>query len=302
MSKGIERRSEINSPEEYATVVIRQANLHDSEICGRICYDAFRDINEQHGFPPELPAPEAGRDILASMIAHPEFYCVVAELAGRIVGSNCMDERSVIGGIGPITIDPEAQNRGVGRMLMRAILNRAQERKLAGVRLVQAAFHNRSLSLYASLGFCIREPLAVFQGTARQREIGGHTVRPAQLADIPSCNEVCARVHGHNRGREFSDATSRGSARVVERGGNIVGYSTGLGYMGHSVAENNLALQALIGSSDKFSGPGILVPVRNNELFRWCLANGLRVVQPMTLMTVGLYNEPDGAWLPSILF
>jgi hypothetical protein len=37
-------------------------------------------------------------------------------------------------------------------------------------------------------------------------------------------------------------------------------------------------------------------------MLRWCLANGLRVVQPMTLMTTGLYNEPAGAWLPSIMF
>lgn len=46
----------------------------------------------------------------------------------------------------------------------------------------------------------------------------------------------------------------------------------------------------------------ILVPTRNAALFRWCLENGLRVVQPMTLMTIGLYNEPAGAYLPSILF
>jgi hypothetical protein len=44
------------------------------------------------------------------------------------------------------------------------------------------------------------------------------------------------------------------------------------------------------------------VPSRNNVLFRWCLANGLRVVQPMTLMSTGLYNDPAGAWLPSIMF
>jgi len=28
----------------------------------------------------------------------------------------------------------------------------------------------------------------------------------------------------------------------------------------------------------------------------------LRVTQTMTLMTIGLYNEPDGAWLPSVLY
>jgi hypothetical protein len=44
------------------------------------------------------------------------------------------------------------------------------------------------------------------------------------------------------------------------------------------------------------------VPSRNNEVLRWCLANGLRIVQPMTWMSMGLYNEPAGAWMPSISF
>ena len=73
-------------------------------------------------------------------------------------------------------------------------------------------------------------------------------------------------------------------------------------FFGHAVAETNLDLQALIASAEAFAGPGILVPARNSELFRWCLENGLRVVQPLTLMTSGPYNEPAGAYLPSILF
>jgi hypothetical protein len=75
-----------------------------------------------------------------------------------------------------------------------------------------------------------------------------------------------------------------------------------LAFFGHAVGETNLDLQALIAAADGFGGPGILVPTRNAELFRWCLANGLRVAEPMTLMTLGLYNEPAGAYLPSILY
>ena len=89
---------------------------------------------------------------------------------------------------------------------------------------------------------------------------------------------------------------------VVERGGKITGYASVFAFFGHAAAETNPDLQALIGSAESFGGPGILVPTRNAELFRWCLDNGLRVVEPMTLMTVGLYNEPTGAYLPSILF
>jgi hypothetical protein len=88
---------------------------------------------------------------------------------------------------------------------------------------------------------------------------------------------------------------------VVERHGRITGYTSSLAFYGHTVAETNADLQAIIAASDGFGGPGILVPSRNSELFRWCLANGLRVVQPMTLMSLGLYNEPQGAFLPSVL-
>jgi len=89
-------------------------------------------------------------------------------------------------------------------------------------------------------------------------------------------------------------------ALVVERQGRITGYSSILGFFGHSVGETNLDLQALIASAESFAGPGILVPIRNAALFRWCLEQGLRVTQPMTLMSMGLYNEPEGAFLPSI--
>jgi hypothetical protein len=41
---------------------------------------------------------------------------------------------------------------------------------------------------------------------------------------------------------------------------------------------------------------------RNHEVFTWCLNGGLKIVYQMTLMTMGLYNEPNGAYLPSILY
>jgi hypothetical protein len=49
-------------------------------------------------------------------------------------------------------------------------------------------------------------------------------------------------------------------------------------------------------------GLGVLIPSRNAELLRWCLARGLRIVQQSTLMTIGVYNEPAGAWLPSVVY
>ncbi len=226
----------------------------------------------------------------------------MAESDGRILGSNCLDARSIIRGVGPITIDTAAQNRGVGRKLMQAVMDRAHQDGAAGVRLVQAAFHNRSLSLYTSLGFDIREPLSVMQGRTRECTVAGCTVRPATPADEFACNALALRVHGFERSLEFAQAIQQGTALVVERDNRVTGYASHLAFFGHATAATNTDLQALIASVDSFAGPGILVPSRNAVLFRWCLENGLRVVEPMTLMSTGLYNEPAGAWLPSVTF
>ena len=89
---------------------------------------------------------------------------------------------------------------------------------------------------------------------------------------------------------------------VGESDGRIKAYASSIAFFGHAVGESNQDVQALISAAPAFQGPGILVPTRNAALFHWCLESGLRVVQPMTLMTTGLYNEPAGAYLPSILF
>jgi predicted N-acetyltransferase YhbS len=283
-------------------LTIRRAKPEDAAASSKICYEAFYKISTDHGFPPDLPSMEPAANLMTLMFGHPGFFCVVAEEGGRIVGSNCMDERSPIAGIGPITVDPGAQNHGVGRKLMQAVMDRAREKDFPGVRLVQAAFHTRSLSLYATLGFDAREPLSVMQGPAIKKKLDGYTVRPAAEADLDACNRVCVKVHGHDRGGDLADSIAQGSAAVVERHGRITAYCSSLAFFGHAVGESNLDLQALMAAAEGFGGPGILVPTRNAELFRWCLANGLRVVEPMTLMTVGLYNEPSGAYLPSILY
>jgi predicted N-acetyltransferase YhbS len=283
-------------------IKLRSGTPEDAEICGRICYNAFKTISEAHGFAPDFPAPEAAIGLLTRMFGHPKFYSVVAEIDDRIVGSNFLDERNTIAGVGPITVDPTVQNRAIGRRLMNAVHERAADRNFAGVRLIQSGFHTRSLSLYAKLGYDVREHLACMQGNALGVSIEGHVVRPVTEADIEDCNRVCREVHGHDRSGELRDAIARGSATVVEHDQRITGYATLIGFFGHAVGETNKDLKALIGAAKEFAGPGFLLPTRNGELFRWCLSNGLRIAQPMTLMSKGLYNEPAGAFLPSILY
>ena len=281
---------------------LRRAEPHDAAAIGAICYRAFKHIAEAHNFAPDFPGPEIATAFLSHLIGHKGFWGLVAERDGIIVGSNFLDERNPIAGIGPITIDPALQNDGVGRALMEAILRRALERGFAGVRLVQSGYHSRSLALYLKLGFEAREHLSCLQGPAIGEAVAGCTVRPATAGDLSACSQLCFRVHGHARSDEVSDSIAQGTARVALREGRITGYAAPLAYFGHAVAETNGELKALIGAADAFAGPGILVPTRNGDLMRWCLAEGLRITQTMTLMTIGLYNQPEGLWLPSVLY
>jgi predicted N-acetyltransferase YhbS len=283
-------------------ITLRQGRPEDAERSGVICFEAFKAIAEQHRFPPDFPSAEIAAGLMSSLLGRSDIYSIVAEVDGRLVGSNFLWENASIAGVGPITVDPKLQNGQVGKQLMNNVLQRARAQRFAGTRLVQAAYHSRSLSLYAKLGFCVREPLAVLQGKALGLEVKGFNVRQATERDLEACDKLCRKVHGHDRHHELLDAIKQKTASVVEHDGRISGYATAIGFLGHAVGESNEDMKALIGAATSIAGPGLLLPSRNAELFRWCLERGLRVVQTMTLMSLDLYNEPAGAFLPSVIF
>jgi GNAT superfamily N-acetyltransferase len=284
------------------TVKLRAGTQADAVPCGIICYEAFKAINTQHNFPPDFPSAEVASGLLSMMLAHPQFYSIVAERDGRIVGSNFLDERSSIYGVGPITVDPTVQNGGIGRQLMQNVIDRAAQKNVPGIRLHQSGFHNRSLCLYTKLGFRTRETVSIMQGRPLGQAFAGYKIRPATAVDVPACNRVCHQVHGYDREIELGDSIQQKTASLVEHLGRITGYTTGIGVFAHTVGETNADLMALIGAAPEFGGPGFLLPTRNHEVFAWCLNSGLKLVYQMTLMTIGLYSEPNGAYLPSILY
>jgi ribosomal protein S18 acetylase RimI-like enzyme len=282
-------------------ITIRQAEAADAAECGAILYAAFQNVADAHNFPRDIPSVEAAIDLVSMLLANPGFYGIVAQDNDRIVGSNFADLRSSIAGIGPISIDPQVQDQGIGRRLMEAAIDHLAATNVCGIRLVQSAYNNRSLSLYTRLGFQTREPLSVLQGPALNIKFAGYDVRPAGEADIATCNHLCRRVHGFERGAELREAIGAHTALVVEHLGRISGYATDLGFFAHAVAETNQDLKSLIGAAPAFQGPGFLLPTRNHEVFAWCLESRLKLVMQMTLMSIEFYNEPAGAWLPSIL-
>ena len=281
-------------------VHLREASADDAGACAQVMWDAFESFATAHNFPVEPGTPDFTGAMMRAMLSTDGVFGLVAERGDEIVGSALQDERAAIVGVGPVSVSPTQREGHVGHALMEALLRRSRDRDVAGVRLVQTAYNYRSLSLYAKLGFAVREPLSVFQRPPDAVAVPSTTVRPATLDDVRDCDDLCRRVHGHDRHSELLTAVQSGIARVVECDGEITGYTTGSGYVGHAVGETTTDIIALLGSAEVFVGLGVLVPSRNSGLMRWCLGSGLRLVQQSTLMTIGLYNEPQGAWLPSI--
>jgi predicted N-acetyltransferase YhbS len=286
------------------SVILRPAALSDVNACARIICDAFWSIAEAHGFPPDFPSLEVGLEVANLCITDPLVFGVVAEADGVVIGSNFLTEDDPIRAVGPISVAPDFQGRGIGRRLMEAVLNRADG--AAGVRLVGDTFNTRSVALYASLGFEVKELLLLMCGAVRSEPIPGITVRPMAAEDIGACAALCTAVHGVERTAELRNALSSFTPFVAERDNHITGYLSAPTFwvMNHGVAETEADMRALItgaaaASTEEFS---LLLPVGQARLFRWCLEQGLRVVKPMTLMALGQYQEPRGCFFPSVFY
>ena len=284
------------------TLTFRKATIDDAELLGTICFEAFKNIAEKHNFPADFGGPEQSIGMMTMLLTRPDAYNIAAEIDGKLVASNFLWEGNSVSGVGPITVDPEVQDASIGRKLMEDVVRRSDEQGFVSCRLVQSAYHNRSLSLYTKLGFDAVEPLSLMQGAALNLKIDGYSVRKMTEGDIAAVDALCLQIHGHTRHQEAVESIASGNGYVVEHDGRLTGYTTTLGFFGHSVGESNEDLKALIGAVPTFPGPGFLLPTRNSELLRWCLTHGLRIIQPMTLMSRGIYQEPRGAFLPSILY
>lgn len=292
------------------TIQLRPMRPEDVEICGRICYEAFEGIAEKHNFRKDFPSREMAIWLMGSLLENPGVFNVVAESEGHVIGSNHLMQLDAIAAVGPITVDPNAQAKGAGRMLMQAVLDHGKThvgmhgKTPAGIRLLQDSFNMASLSLYASLGFDVREPLVLIEGSPKGETPPGYEIRPTREDDYDACAELCRSVHGFDRLNELKHTPPAPNPFVALRNGRITAYITAplMWPLNHAVAETEDDMRALLtGASNQCAEPlSVMLPTRQATLFRWCLKNGMKVVKPMTLMSMGEYHEPRGCYLPSV--
>lgn len=285
--------------------------LEDADVLGEICYRAFGEIFARFGLESDFPDVARAQGLVRMFCGRPDFYAVAAKVDGALVGSNFMQLSDPVAGVGPITVSPNAQAKGIGRALMINVIEYALEHHGPQVRLVQEATNVASLSLYTSLGFDVVEPLAmVTVPAAREKD---PTVRPATRADLDRLDQLCRRVYRVSRRNELAGLITHGAEHALpvylrEREGRIRAYGVP-GFLGHGAGETNEDLLATLqqAQAGRTGGPptgmrSILCPSRNAELYRAILQAGGRTVRCLHLMALGPYEAPSGAWYPSITY
>ena len=281
-------------------IELRQATAGDVPEMGRVLFEAFRDIAESHGFAPDFPTVEFATAVTGLLVAREDVYSVACYDGGRPRASTHVNFWGDVAGIGPVSVDLDAQGEGLGRRMM---LDSVEHAKGAGhemVRLMQDSFNMRSLALYTSVGFDLREPVAEMDLSS-----GGQTdaaFRVAGPADFIAMDELCRSVYHVSRFGEYEAmAQSSLPIYVLDRGG-IVAYKIATGF-GHGVARSDDDMLALLASVGAHApGEHAYVPLRNAALYRRALAAGHKNRKVMNLMTYGPYEEPAGTYTPSAMF
>jgi len=282
--------------------LIRPEPQHVPEL-GRICFEAFRHISEGHGFERDFPDANVGAKVIGLILSLPGSFGVAARQHGRLVGSNFLLLSDEIAGVGPITVDPTCHGRGIGRRLMQAALDHARAQGADRVRLMQDSYNTTSLSLYASLGFSVREPVGVMR--AGPPAAPDPTVRPARVDDLPQLEVLSRNLYGASRRQELAAWLKLGIPVLVRESRAGIGAYLVLGKLGHGVAEIESDALALIGQIGRHASAGLdlfFCPLRNAALYRGALRAGCRLTKVMNLMTLGRYQEPARVWLPSIAY
>ena len=315
-------------------VIIRSATEEDLESIGRIAYEAFFKINASKGLP-NLSLEQ--RDLFKNLFGiYLRVGCPVLVAcdgsSGVCLGSVACDTRAEqCCGIGPITVDPAHQGRGIGRTLMVAAMDHVKSKhsKTLTFRLTHVAANTTSFCLYASLGFNTCGNLLEFHGLPSPpnehipdvSRTSSMVLRRATVEDVAGCDELFQQAHGGGMERRneihdmiLHDQGVHGRPAYVltdNKDGSIAAYTTGLRTVGHTVGRNEAVFKMLLQmlsvelvESKRKKCFIHIDPVRYPDLVRWMIVNKMQVEKQHTMMYKGCYTGPVAPFVycPSMHF
>lgn len=283
------------------SVTVRQMQEGDVPRVGAIMVAAFNAVFHQHGYPAPFSSLGVGTSLALGYLRLEPATCFTAIRDGVIVGSGFLHPRGDTAGVGPITVDPDAQDRGTGQKIMDTVLEAGQ--RCPSLRLVQDAFNVVSFPLYSKLGFEVRGVVAALVGQKiRETPPADIEIQDWQTADIEPLSELDTRLTGISRVEDFRFFHTQPPHLVARLNGQPAGYlcflRTGAGtFLGPAAATDQAVLRALILSAvQREAGRALRMrfPARHVGLLQELLALGFRVENLQTYMVRGPWTQPAG--------
>ncbi len=274
----------------------------DISRAGEVIVAAFNDVFTRHGFPPPFPSPEAGTGLAQGYLRLEPQECFVAVEGGQVVGSGFIHLRGETAGIGPITVDPTCQSKGVGKEIMMAVIRAG--RHCPSLRLVQDAFNVVSFPLYSKLGFAACGTVLSLAGQefrppGRPR---GIAIREMAADDAARVTALDTKLTGLTRSQDIRYFLGHPPQLISLVEGKLAGYlcllraSAGT-FLGPAAAIEPAVLRTLIAHAIELEQGKVLrmrLPARHTELFRDLLKMGFHVETLQTYMVRGPWKPPKG--------
>mmetsp|Transcript_10002 Transcript_10002/g.24941 ORF Transcript_10002/g.24941 Transcript_10002/m.24941 type:complete len:337 (+) Transcript_10002:65-1075(+) len=303
-------------------VRIRRIEKEDVPVAADICQRAFHAFQASIGLGPEFP-PQEIDDVPSFLLGQAfseGFVGFVAESkaeGGGILGSNLVELRDGVAGIGPITVDPECQVKGVGRLLMKAVMKEAAQEGIRSVRLVQVAANTRSFSLYVSLGFNPSTTCGQYEATSHLKlePPSGFTCKPLTSELVEPCSQLHFSTCGSQRAKDIAAVvgSKHPNCAVFDDSGSLAAYTTGSFLAGHTVAKSMEAFQALVAFQSQAvqtaQSQGVVLPPASffvphayPQLVRWLLRSGFRLNRQVVPMSYGPHTPPCPFYCPAIQY
>jgi GNAT superfamily N-acetyltransferase len=294
-----------------STLVLRRLHSADLPQVGEVLYRSFNEVFARHGYPPPILSATAGESLVVAYHEYDPGSGLLAVQNGRIVGSAFYHRRGDRAGVGPVTVDPEAQGHGIGRRLMERVIDELSG--CSSIRLFQDAFNHASFALYARMGFHVRDVMAVLRaepGSAlpvhdEPQRLKCREMRPGDLEDV---SRYDLKATGIDRPLDLEYLRERGPALVLHDGGMIRGYASSFGlggnlFLGPAAADTVSGLNRLVNGAIRKAGARVVTvraPARPGALMTELLNAGFRIRTIGTYMVRGSYEEPSGVSLAAL--
>lgn len=245
--------------------------------------------------------------------------CAVDSSTGMLIGSCFYHPREHHVSLGIMSVHPDHWGRGVGKALVKHIVDYTDSNGYESLRLVGSAMNVDSFSLYNTSGFVPRcayndMVLHVPETGLRQSTEGDGRVRSATMEDIPAlaalefelsgiCREADYRYCIENRLGIFHSSVIEGKK------GGLDGFlfsikHPALNMIGPGVARSEQDGAALLlRQLNAFKGqtPLFLIPMEKRQLVELAYEWGARNVETHLCQIRGAYQEFKGMHFPSFL-